>query len=133
MAIPLVCEGRIGEAVRDHPSAPLQRRPDFRSEVVAPGREVQQGFGDAVPAMAVALHQKAADLLGPRASPWLAGRNDLQPARLECGQESCLLSGLSSPLASLKRYETAALAHGAMVAARGPGVNRCQRRQAPCG
>ena len=56
-AIALIGQGRISEAVADHPTAPVELRLDQPRDMVAPRRVKQQGLADRVPAFAGALEQ----------------------------------------------------------------------------
>ena len=72
LAVALVGQGRIGEAVGDHPATGLKGGPHRPHQVVAPRREVQQGLGERIPAADVAVDQQLADLLGAGRAAGLA-------------------------------------------------------------
>ena len=104
----LIGEGRIGEAIGDHPVAPRQRRPDGGGEMVAPRRRYQQRFADRVPALRLALDQQFADCLGAGSAAGLARCQRRDPGAVQRLDEKAKLSGLAGALAALEGDEAAA-------------------------
>ena len=58
LAVALIGHRRIGEAVGNHPGAAVERRRHGARHVLAPGRDVQQGLGQRVPAVGGAGDQR---------------------------------------------------------------------------
>jgi hypothetical protein len=60
----LIGQGRIGEAVANHPFPAIERRTDQPRDMITSRGEKQQGLADGIPALAIAIEQQAADRLG---------------------------------------------------------------------
>jgi len=106
-AVALVGEGRIGEAVGDHPCPLRQRRLDQSGHMIAPGGDQQQGLPDRIPALALAFEQQSPDRFRTRRSAGLAGRASRNPRPRECGDEQPDLGRLAGALAPLDGDEPA--------------------------
>jgi len=74
--------------------------------MLAPGGEVQQRLGRAVPALDRALDQELADRLGAGRAARFAGRHDTAAASLEPALEPRDLGRLACSLAAFKSDET---------------------------
>ena len=107
-AITLVRERRIGEAVADHPHAPVERRPDQLFDMIAAGGIEQQNLGNSIPAFRGAFEQQLADRFRPGRAARLARALNRDAGPFQRRREKPGLRRFAGALAAFDRNEPAA-------------------------
>src|SRR6185312_5358347 len=96
----LIGQRRIGEAVAQHPLPALERRPDGRGQVVAPGGDNQQGLAQRIPTLRIAFDQQLADLFGARRTAGLTRRDHRNAGAVQSLEEEAELGRFARALAA---------------------------------
>jgi len=65
-AIALIRQGRVVEAIANHPATRIESRPDEPGDMLAPRRVKQQRLASGIPAFGVALDEKLPKRFGAR-------------------------------------------------------------------
>ena len=107
-AITLVGQGRIREAIADHPVAALERRPDGLDQMIAARRHHQQRLGLGVPTLRRAFDEKPADLFRPRRAAGLARLERRLPGLTQGFDQESGVGGFARALAAFEGDEAAA-------------------------
>ena len=108
LAVALVNDHRIDEAVRDHPETTLQRRLDRVQQVVAPRGRMEHGLGQRLPAFHGARDEKPSYLFGAGRAAGFARCERLDTTRFEGATKPRGLLRLAGTFAAFQRDEASA-------------------------